>query len=96
MHVKTVGNVSTVYADGKFTFHQHKEFRAMLDAAFAKTPDQLIVDLSLTTYLDSAALGMLLIARDKFSGNVVLKGARGPVMNVLTIASFQKIFSFID
>jgi anti-anti-sigma factor len=52
--------------------------------------------LSATDYLDSSALGMLLILRDKVSGNkdlVVLKGAAADVKKILQIANFDKLFT---
>lgn len=46
-------------------------------------------------YLDSSALGMLLMLRDKLGGankEVALVGVRGNVKQVLDIANFAKLF----
>jgi len=53
------------------------------------------VDLALVEYLDSSALGMLLMLRDKIKASnrrVALVNCRGPVKQVLEIANFAKLF----
>ena len=47
-------------------------------------------------YLDSSALGMLLLLREKAEGtgkSVILAGLHGTVKQVLDIANFGKLFS---
>jgi anti-anti-sigma factor len=53
------------------------------------------VDLAQVEYLDSSALGMLLMLRDKIKASnrrVSLINCRGPVKQVLEIANFSKLF----
>lgn len=81
---------------GRFDFNTHREFRGayeplVCDAAI----HAVIVDLSSVDYLDSSALGMLLMLRDKLGGankEVALTGVRGNVKQVLDIANFGKLF----
>jgi anti-anti-sigma factor len=54
------------------------------------------VDMKEVSYLDSSALGMLLMLRDKAkaaSRDVALIGLNGNVRQVLDIANFSKLFS---
>lgn len=81
---------STLFIDGRFTFQRHKEFTSSLEQAISP----LIIDLSQTEYVDSAALGMMLIARER-KGPVTLRGATGTVKDTLQIASFNKIFTIV-
>ncbi len=84
----------TITIDGRFDFAQHKAFR---DAYRDIDPKRMrfVVDLSATSYLDSSALGMLLLLRDFAGGesaNVVIIGCGEDVRRVLKIANFEKLF----
>lgn len=92
---KIESGVLYIKISGRFDFSLHKEFR---DASNQFTADvkKIEVDLSMTNYLDSSALGMLLILRDKVAGNkdaVVIKGATTEVKKILQIANFDKLFT---
>jgi anti-anti-sigma factor len=50
---------------GSFTFKDHHGFRAVLDALITSRGSRRLLDLSRVDFLDSAALGMLLIAEDE-------------------------------
>jgi HptB-dependent secretion and biofilm anti anti-sigma factor len=79
---------------GRFDFSCHPEFRA----AFASLAigNDVIVDLSATTYIDSAALGMLLLLRDRVGDarHVRLTNCKGQPDQVLRIANFHKLFRY--
>ncbi|TVT49134.1 MAG: STAS domain-containing protein [Denitromonas halophila] len=80
---------------GRFDFNAHREFRDSVDRALGQKGD-VNVDLGEVSYLDSSALGMLLMLRDKVKtdGHVVkLVNARGSVRQVLDIANFGKLFA---
>ena len=79
---------------GRFDFSSHPEFRG---ACSALTPGiNVIVDFSTTTYIDSAALGMLLLLRDRVGDarHIQLAGCRGQPDQVLRIANFHKLFRY--
>lgn len=57
------GKKLTIVIKGRFDFSSHQLFRDAYER-FYKAPDTYIVDLKDTTYLDSSALGMLLLLRD--------------------------------
>jgi anti-anti-sigma factor len=82
---------------GRFDFNAHREFREAVDAVLGdSTSKELAVDLGEVDYLDSSALGMLLMLRDKANGvgkSISLINCHGAVKQVLDIANFGKLFS---
>lgn len=86
---------TTLRLTGRFDFQSHKDFRAAIDKALTDQARELQVDLGAVDYLDSSALGMLLMAQDKAkkAGKTVsLCNCRGSVKQVLEIANFNKLF----
>lgn len=88
---------ATVKLAGRFDFNTHREFRSAYEPLVTDpTVRSVVVDFAGVDYLDSSALGMLLMLRDKLGGankEVVLTGVRGNVKQVLDIANFGKLFS---
>lgn len=85
---------------GSFDFNAHKDFRRACDTLL-EAPSVRVVELDLARvqYLDSSALGMLLILRDRAQERgkqVILAGATGTVRQVLEIANFGKLFTLRD
>lgn len=82
---------------GRFDFKAHREFRDAVDSLLAQAATRpLQVDLAEVSYLDSSALGMLLMLRDKAKAankDVALVGVKGSVRQVLDIANFAKLFA---
>jgi len=87
------GRELTIVVGEKFDFGQHKDFRE----AYRNEPPTLRyrVDLSRARYLDSSALGMLLLLKKHAGGEsaqVRLEGANDDVRKILEIANFHRIF----
>ena len=79
----------------RFDFSKHKEFR---DAYYSHSTDgtTFVVDLSQTEYMDSAALGMLLVLKeyaDEHQGKVVLQRPSENIMKILNVANFDALFN---
>ncbi|MDD2759365.1 MAG: STAS domain-containing protein [Methylomonas sp.] len=96
MTVESKGDegVLKIKVTGRFDFNVHKEFREATEKVVAGI-HKIEVDLSGTDYLDSSALGMLLLLRDKVSGDrnaVAITGAAKDVKKILEIANFDKLF----
>lgn len=92
---KADAGVLYIRVAGRFDFSAHKEFRDATNQVVAGIK-KIEVDLSGTDYLDSSALGMLLLLRDKVSGDrnaISIKGARAEVKKILEIANFDKLFT---
>ncbi len=86
-----------IKVSGKFDFGVHNEFREAVKLA-ETGPKQIEVDLAGTDYMDSSALGMLLVLRDKIGGDksaIRIKNARAEVKKILEIANFDKLFSLV-
>jgi len=87
----------TIRLEGRFDFSTHRDFRAAVEKASQEATGNLIlIDLGGVDYLDSSALGMLLMLRDKVGvakKSVSLTNCRGNVRQVLDIANFGKLFT---
>ena len=86
----------TLLISGKFTFDLHREFRELSEQALAH-PDcrQLDMDLAGVDYLDSSALCMSLLAKDKAAAlgkSIRLKGASGHTLEILQAVKFDQMF----
>jgi anti-anti-sigma factor len=95
VNTKVESGVLHIRISGRFDFGVHNEFREATKLAELGV-QKIIVDMSQTDYLDSSALGMLLVLRDKVGGNkdaVRLTGARTEVKKILEIANFDKLFT---
>jgi anti-anti-sigma factor len=95
--INTDGN-AVIQLQGRFDFNAHREFREAVDSALASSAREIQVDLAGVDYLDSSALGMLLMLRDKAKGGnreVALVKCAGAVKQVLDIANFGKLFRIV-
>ena len=88
------GKTLTIRIDGRFDFSSHQGFRDAYESA-EPTVNEYIVDMSDTTYLDSSALGMLLLLRDYAGGDrgrVRIENCNSDVHRILTISNFEQLF----
>jgi len=82
--------IHTVKTPERFTYESHRWFRDVTEKV--QREDSLILDFIGTDYIDSSALGMMLVARDKFSGVSMINCCQN-VMKIFEIANFKKIFN---
>lgn len=85
----------TIKVSGRFDFGVHQEFRKATDQANNEVTS-IIVDMISVDYVDSSALGMLLVLRDKVSeskSTVQIKNTKAEVKKILQIANFDKLFT---
>ena len=93
-HVSADGNQLTIAIKGRFDFAKHQDFRA----AYEKNdpiPESIVVDLKEATYIDSSALGMLLLLRDHVGGDdaqIQVVNSSNDVRKTLAISNFDKLF----
>jgi anti-anti-sigma factor len=88
------GKTLTIAIDGRFDFSAHQEFRKTYEQA-AKPVSAYWLDMSKATYLDSSALGMLLLLRDYAGGDdadITIAHCSEDVKKILTISNFQQLF----
>ncbi len=91
--------VETLRLPSRFDYSYHRQFgemyAPMVESAICK---EIILDFTQVEYLDSSALGMMVLLQKKFSTNnrkIKIKGARGATEEILKMANMQKIFEFI-
>lgn len=96
VNIHTHDNRVTLVLNGRFDFSAHREFRAAYESALAnKEAKEVEVDLGAVEYLDSSALGMLLLLKERAEAvhkTVALANCRGVVAQVLEVANFAKLF----
>lgn len=93
--VNSDGSELTIVIKGRFDFSAHQDFRGSYETLSAK-PDRFVIDMADTAYLDSSALGMLLLLRDYAGGDaaqIIIKNASSDVKRILTISNFEQLFS---
>ncbi|MGF6554998.1 anti-anti-sigma factor [Pseudomonas sp. S30_BP2TU TE3576] len=86
------GRKLTISVKGRFDFAKHQEFRQSYED---KKLSAVVVDLKDATYLDSSALGMLLLLRDHAGGDesdVRVINSSTDVRKILAISNFDKLF----
>ncbi len=91
--------IGTLSISGNFTFGIHREFRRLSEQALDDPAcKQLDMDLAGVQYLDSSALGMLLLAREKAAAQgkqIRLKGATGHALQILQAVKFDQMFELV-
>ena len=89
------GQKLTISVKGRFDFAKHQEFRESYDLADRAMPSSVVVDLKEATYLDSSALGMLLLLRDHAGGensDIRVVNSSSDVKKIFAISNFDKLF----
>jgi len=80
---------------GRFDYSSHGEFKASYNDKISQVT-RVEVHLSRTNYMDSTALGMLLLLRERAGGdqaNISLHGANTDILRILKTSFFDKIFT---
>lgn len=80
--------------NGRFDFSSHQSFRDAYEHE-SDNVDEYIVDMDDAAYLDSSALGMLLLLRDHAGGDaskISIVNCNESVRKVLTISNFEQLF----
>ena len=100
INTTTAVDKAVIRLAGRFDFNDHRSFKAayepfILQPAF-KTID---IDMSGIEYLDSSALGMLMLMRERAQAvakTVVLSKPNSTVAQILEIANFSKLFTILN
>ena len=91
------GSHAQIRITGKFSFKDYQAFRR----AYQDNPKggdiQYTVDLDEVDYIDSAALGMLILLREhagEEQSSIAIKGAKGVVLEALKMSHYDQLFRF--
>jgi anti-anti-sigma factor len=80
----------------KFTFDDHMQFREVLKKMDEQGVSKIILHMAGVTFVDSAALGMLLLAGEEAKKNnktLIISSPAGQVKKMFEMARFDKIFT---
>lgn len=95
--IQVAGGEARLALVGSFDFNSHRDFRAACDTALGNPAvNTLDIDMARVEYLDSSALGMLLVLKDRAIAakkTIALSGIQGTVAQVLDVANFGKLFT---
>jgi anti-anti-sigma factor len=98
MQIEFKTDDASVFLSGEFTFTDHIAFREMADRLFNTDDESLVIDLSNLEFIDSAGLGMLLIAREqagKANRDLALRGPKGQVERMFAVTKFNTLFKIV-
>lgn len=90
----------TIHVKGRFNFEAHSQFRAAYQSETQSDnpPKRVVLDLAGTDYIDSSALGMLLLLREEAGGNdadIHIVNTRPEIRKILETANFQRLFKLV-
>lgn len=86
------GNTLWIYVTDKFTIDSFNEFQA---AYYETDFDEIVIDFSQTSHIDSGGLGMLLQLRTHLGENsdkITLQGVSNNIQKVFEVVNFEKLF----
>ncbi len=89
------GNHSIIAVKEKFSFKDYLDFRNTYRDRPEGRQTSYTVDLTEVSYIDSAALGMLVLLREyagEEDANITIKGATGMVLEALEISNYDQLF----
>ena len=83
----------------RFDFGYHSEFTEQYQARLAdERVSEITLDFSRVGYLDSSALGMMVMFQKKAKSqnvSVKIKGAKDSAKDILQIANFDRLFKIV-
>ena len=88
------GKTFVIAIDGRFDFNLHQQFRTAYEQVDPRQV-QYQIDLQETDSVDSSALGMLLLLRERAGGDhssIDIVNCPTEIRNILTISNFHQLF----
>lgn len=92
-------NGQEILIEGSFTFRDHDRFFEVVSLIKNSKDKKMVFNLSKCDFIDSAALGMFVIASDEASAKdmtLIIKSATGKVKDVMFAARFDNLYTFED
>lgn len=97
LEVQIRDNVARIIMSGRFDFQIHRDFKDAYSKLFENAAVQQIeIEMSKLEYLDSSALGMLMLLNERArSANkaIILSNPSRVVNQVLEVANFNRLFT---
>jgi HptB-dependent secretion and biofilm anti anti-sigma factor len=91
--LSSAGDELTMVIDGRFDFNIHSDFRNAYRDLPAST--RYVVDLARASFMDSSAMGMLLLLREhagEKDANICLQNCNADIRKILSISNLDKMF----
>lgn len=94
VHKSSDGKIITVKTGDKFDYSSHSEFRA----SYGNEKDNgtsYVIDMRNTSYMDSSALGMLLLLREHVGNDrnkISIINCNEEIRNIFEISNFHRLF----
>lgn len=92
-HITEDDTITIIRTGGKFDYNSHTEFRdAYKDNDSAM---KYVIDMRETDYMDSSALGMMLLLREHAgcgSADIKIMNCNNEIHKILEISNFHKLF----
>ena len=88
-----------IVVSGSFTFRDHDTFFEIVSLIKSAQDKKIVFNMGECDFIDSAALGMFVIAHDEASSKGValsIKGVKGKVKDVMYAARFDSLYKFED
>lgn len=83
----------------RLTFSDHEEFGDVLARVEESEAKTIVFDFAKTAFIDSSALGMLLIAKDvagERGASITLRGANADIRRLFELGTFSEFFVIED
>lgn len=96
MHINKSGTQCEVNLSGHFTFSDNMKFKEVLALAESAEIKNIVLDFARVEFVDSAALGMLMILRnaaEKRHQTVAIRAAQGQVAKIMRMSRFDTKFN---
>lgn len=94
---KDIAGGKEIIFSGSFTFRDHDTFFEIISLIKNGDLEKIVFDLTDCDFIDSAALGMFVIAHDEASSKSIrlsIKGVQGKVKEVMYAARFDSLYIF--
>lgn len=92
----TNGKTCQIRMNGSFTYNDNHKFRDIIHLLSTAAVNEMDLDFAGVDFVDSAALGMLLLLRDesqKRGVDMTLRSPHGQVEKMFTLSKFDQLFS---
>ncbi len=94
------GDKAVIALSGRFDFNDHRAFKTAYEPCLLEAGVKTLeINMSGIDYLDSSALGMMMLMRERTQAAgkaVVLCKPNSTVTQILEIANFSKLFTIVN
>lgn len=97
-HLEDGDSELVITINERFDFSQYRDFKEAY-SSYNTPGTSFIVDLRKTEYMDSSALGMLLVLKehaDAIGGAVRLRHPSPTIVSILEVTNFDSLFKYTD